>query len=353
MMLAVLEAGAAWLPLDPSLPKKRLNALVEGAKPKFVLAPSALAGHAPGRAISIEVDAPLASPAGSRGEAPAYVMWTSGSTGKPKGVVIPNRSLANHAVAIMGRYELGPGDRVLHFASLAFDVAIEEIVPTLLAGATVVVRPPGDVSTIAEFNALLREQRVTVVNLPASYWHEWIAQMDRDQVEVPPHLRLVVVGSERLLPASLSAWIQNVGSRVRLLNAYGTTETAITSTIYDASVSAGRDVLDVAIGKPLQGVRVYVVDSQMQLLPVGVPGEALIGDASVALGYLDQPAETADRFIPDPFHESPGARCYRTGDRMRWRPDGNLEFLGRLDEQVKIRGFRVEPAEVEAALRHH
>ena len=191
------------------------------------------------------------------------------------------------------------------------------------------------------------------MNLPASYWHEWVAEIDHGRIQLPPHLRLVVVGSERLLPASVSTWSEHIGSRVRLLNAYGTTETAITSTIYDASVSAGRDALNVAIGKPLQGVRVYVVDSRMQLLPVGIPGEALIGGASVALGYLNQPAETADRFIPDPFHESPGARCYRTGDRMRWRSDGNLEFLGRLDEQIKIRGFRVEPAEIEAALRRH
>jgi amino acid adenylation domain-containing protein/non-ribosomal peptide synthase protein (TIGR01720 family) len=353
MMLAILEAGAAWLPLDPSFPKTRLDALLEDAKPKLVLAPSALVGHAPGRAISLEVDAPLAPPSSSRGDAPAYVIYTSGSTGKPKGVVIPNRALANHAAAIAGRYELAPGDRVLHFASLAFDVAIEEIVPTLLAGATIVVRPPGDVPTITEFNALLREQRVTVVNLPASYWHEWVAEIDRGRVQLPPHLRLVVVGSERLLPTSVSAWSQHVGSRVRLLNAYGTTEATITSTVYEAGASASRDATNVAIGKPLQGVRVYVVDSRMQLLPVGVPGEALIGGASIALGYLNQPAETEDRFIADPFHKSPGARCYRTGDRMRWRPDGNLEFLGRLDEQIKIRGFRVEPGEVEAALRRH
>jgi amino acid adenylation domain-containing protein/non-ribosomal peptide synthase protein (TIGR01720 family) len=353
MMLAILEAGAAWLPLDPSFPKGRLDALLEDAKPKFVLAPGALIEHAPGRAISLEVDAPLASPSGSRDDAAAYVMWTSGSTGKPKGVVIPNRALANHAVATAARYELAPGDRVLHFASLAFDVAVEEIVPTLLAGATIVVRPSGDVPTITEFNALLREQRVTVVNLPASYWHEWVAEIDRGHIELPPHLRQVVVGSERLLPASVSAWSQRVGSRVRLLNAYGTTETTITSTVYEAGASASRDAANVAIGKPLHGVRVYVVDSRMQLLPVGVPGEALIGGESIALGYLNQPAETADRFIADPFQESPGARCYRTGDRMRWRPDGNLEFLGRLDKQIKIRGFRVEPGEVEAALRRH
>jgi amino acid adenylation domain-containing protein/non-ribosomal peptide synthase protein (TIGR01720 family) len=351
MMLAVLEAGAAWLPLDPSLPKTRLNALLEDAKPKLVLAPDALIGHAPGRAISLEVDAPLVSPSGSQGDAPGYVMHTSGSTGKPKGVVIPNRALANHAIAIAGRYELAPGDRVLNFASLAFDVAIEEIFPTLLAGATIVVRPPGDVPTITEFNSFLHQQRVTVVNLPASYWHEWVAEIDRGHVELPPHLRLVVVGSERLLPASVSAWSQHVGSRVRLLNAYGTTETTITSTVYEAGTSASRDAGNVAIGKPLEGVRVYVVDSQMQLLPVGVPGEALIGGATIALGYLNQAAETAERFIPDPFQESPGARCYRTGDRMRWRPDGNLEFLGRLDEQIKIRGFRVEPGEIEAAVR--
>ncbi|MFL6386305.1 MAG: amino acid adenylation domain-containing protein [Terriglobales bacterium] len=353
MMLAILEAGAAWLPLDPSLPKARLNALVEDARPSFVLAPGALVKHAPGRAISLETEVPLVPPADSLGNAPAYLMYTSGSTGRPKGVVVPNCALASHAVATAGRYELAPSDRVLHFASLAFDVAIEEIFPTLLAGATIVVRPSGDVPTITEFDALLREQRVTVVNLPASYWHEWVTEIDRGRVAIPPHLRLVVVGSERLLPASLSAWTQNVGSRVRLLNAYGTTETAITSTVYDAGLNAGRDAAKVAIGKPLQGVRVYVVDSRMQLLPIGVPGEALIGGEGIALGYLTQPGETAERFIPDPFHESPGARCYRTGDRMRWRPDGNLEFLGRLDEQIKIRGFRVEPGEVEAALRRH
>jgi amino acid adenylation domain-containing protein/non-ribosomal peptide synthase protein (TIGR01720 family) len=353
MMLAILEAGAAWLPLDPSLPKARLNALVEDARPSFVLAPGALVKHAPGRAISLEAEVPLVPPADSVGNSPAYLMYTSGSTGKPKGVVVPNCALVSHAVATAGRYELAPSDRVLHFASLAFDVAIEEIFPTLLAGATIVVRPPGDVPTITEFDTLLREQRVTVVNLPASYWHEWVAEIDRGRVEIPPHLRLVVVGSERLLPASVSAWSRHVGSRVRLLNAYGTTEAAITSTIYDAGLNAGRDAANVAIGKPLQGVRVYVVDSQMQLLPVGVPGEALIGGQGIALGYLSQPGETAVRFIPDPFHESPGARCYRTGDRIRWRPDGNLEFLGRLDEQIKIRGFRVEPGEIEAALHRH
>lgn len=353
MMLAILETGAAWLALDPSLPKARLNTLIEDARPRFVLAPSSLVAQAPGRAISLEVEAPLVPPSGPCGNAPAYLMYTSGSTGSPKGVVVPNRALASHAIATVGRYELAPSDRVLHFASLAFDVAIEEIFPTLLAGATIVVRPAGDVPTITEFGTLLREQRITVVNLPASYWHEWVAEIDRGRVELPPHLRLVVVGSERLLPASVSAWSQHVGSRVRLLNAYGTTETAITSTVYDAGLNAGRDAANIAIGKPLQGVRVYVIDSRMQLLPVGIPGEALIGGASIALGYLSQPDETAERFIPDPFQESPGARCYRTGDRMRWRPDGNLEFLGRLDEQIKIRGFRVEPGEVEAALRRH
>ena len=353
MMLAVLEAGAAWLPLDPSLPKARLNALVEDASPKFVLAPNAMVGQAPGRAISMDVQAPFAPTGGSCGEAPAYVMHTSGSTGKPKGVVVSNRALANHTLATASRYQLAPDDRVLHFASLAFDVGIEEIFPTLLAGATVVVRPSSDVPAITEFDTLLREQRITVVNLPASYWHEWVAEIDRGRVQLPPHLRLVVVGSERLMAASVSAWSRHVGSRVRLLNAYGITEATITSTVYEAGASASRDAVDVAIGKPLEGVRVYVVDSQMQLLPVGIPGEALIGGASVALGYLNQPAQTADRFIPDPFHESPGARCYRTGDRMRWRPDGNLEFLGRFDEQIKIRGFRIEPGEIEAALRRH
>jgi amino acid adenylation domain-containing protein/non-ribosomal peptide synthase protein (TIGR01720 family) len=355
MMLAILEAGAAWLPLDPSYPKRRLDALLGDAKPKVVLAPSALLERAPGRAISLEADAALAPSTGSRADAPAYIIYTSGSTGKPKAVIIPNRALANHAAATAVAYELGPGDRVLHFASLAFDVAIEEIIPTLLAGAAVVVRPPGDVLPITAFDAFLREQRVTVTNLPASYWHEWVAEIERGRVQVPPHVRLVVVGSERVLPTSVSAWSRHVGSRVRLLNAYGVAEATITATVYQAGAAAGagRDAANVAIGKPLRGVRVYVVDSRMQLLPVGIPGEALIGGACIALGYLNQPAETAERFIADPFDENPSARCYRTGDRVRWRPDGNLEFLGRVDDQIKIRGFRVEPGEVEAALRRH
>jgi amino acid adenylation domain-containing protein/non-ribosomal peptide synthase protein (TIGR01720 family) len=355
MMLAVLEAGAAWLPLDPSYPKKRLDALVDDAQPKLVLAPRTLLERAPGRALPLDVDAALALPSGSRSDAPAYVIYTSGSTGTPKGVVIPNRALANHAAATAAVFDLGPGDRVLHFGSLAFDASLEEVFPTLIAGAAIVVRPAGNVLPIAEFDTLLRDQRITVINLPTSYWHEWVAEIERGAMLPPPDLRLVVIGNERVSPTSVSAWNRHIGSRIPLLNSYGPTETTITATAYQAAGAAGarRDAVNVAIGKPLRGVRVYVVDSRMQLLPVGIPGEALIGGVGVALGYLNRPAETAERFIADPFDENPGARCYRTGDRVRWRPDGNLEFLGRLDEQIKIRGFRVEPGEIEAALRRH
>src|SRR6185369_9809107 len=259
----------------------------------------------------------------------------------------------NHARAIARLYQLTPKDRVLHLAGLSFDVSLEEIVPTLVAGATLVPMPHGPAPSIRDFTRFLEHGRVTVANVSASYWHEWAEELDA-RGATPADLRLVVVGNERARPEALARWKERIGERVRWINAYGPTEAAITATTYEphghsigssgAAPAEDRDARQVAIGRPIAGARVYVLDRHRRPVPIGVPGEAYVGGAGVALGYWGRPQETAERFVPDPFSTLAGARMYRTGDRVRWRADGQLEFLGRQDDQVKVRGHRVEPA---------
>ena len=359
--LGILRSGAAYLPLDPSQPSQRLAVLVEDAKPGVILGRPVHRARLPAPEtpwVDLAMD-PEPAPRESSVEAlrmpgpsdPAYVIYTSGSTGAPKGVIVSHHALRNHATAVSEAFGLRPEDRVLQFASPSFDVAAEEIFPTLTCGARVVVAWEGNPPAIANFVDSLRTHRVTVVNLPATYWHAWVDELEREPSLLPSSLRLVVVGSEVMRPDRLAAWKRVAGDRVRLINAYGPTEATITATTHEAAWEG--DERNVAIGRPLAGVHVYVLDAARQAVPVGVPGEIHIGGAAVALGYLGRPDLTAARFVPDPFSDSPDARLYRTGDLGRWRPDGNLEFLGRLDDQVKVRGFRIEPIEIESALRGH
>jgi len=379
-ILAVLKAGGACLSLDPASPPARLRFLIEDARPVLILASENHRSRLPDVVTPIldlrreEAMGPseVNSLTGTAGpEDPAYVVYTSGSTGVPKGVILPHRALANHAVAVMQRYRLGPGDRVLQFASLSFDVSVEEILPTLMSGATIVPRSLEAAPSVDEFIRFLTDQRITVANLPASFWHQWVSELGEGS-PLPPDLRLLIVGSEKVRSECLARWGGIMGTRVRLLNAYGPSETTITATLYDPQESAGdtrslheggeeggageasgRDAMQVSIGRPLPGVRLYVLDSQGKPAPIGVPGEAYIGGAGVALGYLNRPEISAQKFVPDPFTGETGSRLYRTGDRVRWRHDGNLEILGRLDDQVKIRGVRIEPGEIESALSRH
>jgi amino acid adenylation domain-containing protein len=285
----------------------------------------------------------------------AYVIYTSGSSGKPKGVLITHRSLLNHNFAVAQQYNLKPNDRILQFASLSFDVAAEEMFPTWLSGATVIFRPSSLVPSITSFLQELESAGVTVVNIPTPYWDEWVQTLPEADASWPPSLRLVVVGSERASPERFAIWRQRVGARLPLINGYGPTETTITALLYRLPASPGKQSssTELPLGRPIANTEVYVLDQHLQPVPVGVPGQLYIGGAGLARGYLNRPELTAQQFIPNPFSAEPGARIYQTGDRVRYRDDGNMEFLGRLDQQVKLRGYRIELGEIEAVLEQH
>jgi amino acid adenylation domain-containing protein len=364
-MIGILKAGAAFVPLDPGYPSSALAFIFGDADLSALLMEPRLASVLPCEGIPVhfltpedEVDADVtdeAPRADEGGDATAYVIYTSGSTGKPKGVLVGHRSLVNHNRFAIERFGLGPGERVLQFASVSFDAALEEIFPTLLCGATLVLSPESRVISFEHLMRFAEEMELSVLDLPTAYWHEWVLELARSRASLPPSLRLVIVGGERALPERLAAWREIANDRVRWINTYGPTEATIICTCYEpAAADPSRAAASrLPIGRPIDNARVYVLDARMQAVPVGVPGELYVGGAAVAQGYLNRPGLTAAKFIPDPFGDREGARLYRTGDLVRWLPDGNIEFLGRADNQIKLRGYRIELEEIEAALREH
>src|SRR6185369_4717598 len=244
----------------------------------------------------------------------AYAIYTSGSTGLPKGAVITHRALASFAVSFVERLGLTAEDRVLQFAALGFDVVVEEIFPTLLAGGRVVLRDPQELATPYGLTRAIGEEGVTSVELPTALWHDWVFELERSGEQPPACLRRVLTGSERILPERLDAW-RRFG--VPLVHVFGLTEVTVTSLLHVVLPGNGaRAVAPPPVGRPFGGTRAWLLDEALREVPIGVPG----------------------------------ARMYRTGDRLRWQADGTLDFLGRLDRQVKLRGFRIELGEVEAAL---
>jgi amino acid adenylation domain-containing protein len=364
-LLAILKAGGAYVPFDPSYPPERLRYMLEDSDVSVLLTQECLLAGLPAhRARLICLDAESASMAehsaqnmqsGANASNLAYLVYTSGSTGRPKGILIEHRSLVNASYAFINNHRMTEGDRLLQFASLSFDVAAEEFFAAWLSGGCAVMRPEQVVGSYAEFVTLLQREKVTVVNLPASYWLEWLTALADCGGEMPESLRLVIVGNEKTLEGMLQKWRRLIGESVEWSNAYGPSETTITASNYEPSSNgwAREEKSTVPIGRPVMNVEVYVLDAAQQLVPVDVAGELYIGGAGVARGYHKQAAQTAERFIPHPYSRKGGERLYRTGDAARYRADGNVEFLGRVDEQVKIRGFRVEVGEVEAVLAQH
>ncbi|MET0396582.1 MAG: amino acid adenylation domain-containing protein, partial [Longimicrobiaceae bacterium] len=355
-VLATLKAGGAYVPLDPAYPAERLAFMLADSAAAVLLTEEGLRGRLPVPAGTRVVCPALAEP--ESGEDPegganpgslAYVIYTSGSTGTPKGVAVEHRALVNYIAHAAAVFATRPGDRVLQFASISFDIAAEEIFTTLVSGATLVLRTEEMLETPGTFWEACDRWGVSVLDLPTAVWHHVSPHLEDRPGALPQSLRLMVIGGEAALPERVRAWRAATGGRVRLLNGYGPTETTIVATLWKAPESGG--VSRVPIGRPVPNTRCYVLDAALRPAAVGVPGELYVGGAQLARGYLDRPAATAERFVPDPFAAEPGARLYRTGDRARWRADGELEYLGRLDAQVKVRGFRVEPGEVEGALR--
>jgi amino acid adenylation domain-containing protein/non-ribosomal peptide synthase protein (TIGR01720 family) len=280
---------------------------------------------------------------------PAYVVYTSGSTGRPKGAVIEHRSLVTFARDVVERLGLGVSDRFLQFASPSFDVLAEELFPTWVAGGAVVIPTQHIISGEVDLVDLIERERLTVMELPTAYWHEWVRELDRTDRALPSCLRLVIIGGERVLPDRLLMWRR---LNVPLMHVYGLTETTVSSTFFLLDpADPVYDWPNLPIGTPLPCADLRILDRRLRPVPVGGSGELYIGGISLARGYLGRPGLTAQRFIADP--DRPGQRLYRTGDLVRQRPDGNLEFISRADTQIKIRGFRVEPIEIESTLSRH
>ena len=363
-MLGVLKAGAAYVPLDPHYPPERLAYMLDDARIQVLLTQTSLADRfAKPPATVIHLD--TLDMENSKDDANpvvavlpehlAYVIYTSGSTGRPKGVMIPHRALANRALALADSYALTRDDRVLQFAAFSFDVAAEEIFPTLLRGGCSVVAPKECTQSVAALMQFVESEQVTVLNLPAPYWHEWVLQLKA--VGVPNSVRLVIAGSDKVLKERLAAWQQHpAGANVPVYCGYGPTEATITATLYTGQDATQGLTDSVLIGHPLADTQAYILDDHLQPVPIGVAGELHIAGAALARGYLRQPGLTDEKFIVNPFQDENAAapsRLYKTGDLTRRLPDGNIEFLGRIDEQVKIRGFRIELGEIEAVLYKH
>ncbi|MET9843892.1 amino acid adenylation domain-containing protein [Streptomyces ossamyceticus] len=359
-LLAVLGSGGAFLPLDPATPRQRMVALLGETGSRLIVSSRE---HAPmfagceARIVYAEppgataTQAPLQPPRPTQGPRPddlAYVIYTSGSTGPPKGVMISHRSLTHSLTAAARAYELTPCDRVLHAAALGFDTSLEQIFATLISGATLIL---AGTPTWAPIDLLRRlpELGITVADLPPAYWHRIVSVADGG--EILASLRLVIVGGEIVTAKDCRAVLRRIPG-ARLVNAYGLTETTITSTLCDLNQEAlaAPDTAIAPVGRPLDGNRVHVLDAELRPVPPGERGEIYIGGQGLARGVWRQPALTARQFLPESYGCAPGDRMYRTGDLGRWRSDGNLEVLGRIDDQMKIRGFRVDPAEIEAAL---
>jgi nonribosomal peptide synthetase protein VioO len=332
-LLAVWAAGGTYCPVDPGFPEARRRAMREAVGWRTTLE-APVPTDPPGRPPR---------PVPVRPADPAYVLFTSGSTGAPKPVLTPHRAIGAAVAALRALFGLTPSDRVLQFASLNWDTCLEEILPTLSAGACLVFDDEAYTGSFHRFLRTVARQRITVLDLPTAYWHELVHHLVQEPAGLPDCLRLVVVGGEPVNPARLADWRRLDTGRIRLLNTYGCTETTLVTHAVDlhgpradpTTPTAG----PVPIGRALPHVREHLT----------ADGELLVGGTGLALGYHGQPEATAARFrtLPD------GRRYFHTGDRVDRLPGGLLVPRGRLDGEVKIRGVRVDPAEVEAHIAAH
>ena len=354
-LLAILKAGATYIPLDPGFPQARLAYYAEDARLGLLLtesgistAPLAWCADAEKRVLRLDQDSdwlaysadtlePSSLDADPRST--AYIIYTSGSTGKPKGVCLPHSAVANFLASMVQEPGISADDKLAAVTTLSFDIAVLELMLPLSVGAQVVIVPRETAMDGNLLFGLLESSGATMMQATPGMW-----RMLLDTAWDGGRGFKALVGGESLAPDLAHDLVERTGE---LWNMYGPTETTVWSTVWHVSRAAAAQ-RGMSIGRPIANTSVWILDQKLQPCPIGVPGEICIGGDGVALGYLDRPELTADRFVADPFNKKEGARLYRTGDRGRWRNDGLLEHLGRLDFQVKVRGYRIELGEIEA-----
>jgi amino acid adenylation domain-containing protein len=347
-LLGILKAGGAYVPIDPAYPSERIAHMLFDSRLPVLLTQQKLVASLPehqARVVCLDADweeisvmpeLPLIT--GVTPENLAYVIYTSGSTGKPKGVLIAHRGLCNLATAQIKLFDVQNNSCVLQFASLSFDVSVGEIVMALCAGATLCLGTRDELQPGQPLLKLLQKQKITHMGMTPSA----LAALPTQEL---PALETIIAWGEPCPPNLVAQW----ASGRRFFNGYGPTESTVIATVFQGF--EGMDVLP--IGRPIDNTLLYILDRYLQPVPIGVPGELHIASVGLARGYLNCPDLTEEKFIPNPFSIEPGEYLYKTGDKARYLPDGNIEFLGRIDNQVKIRGFRIELGEVEAALASH
>ncbi|KAB8317793.1 amino acid adenylation domain-containing protein [Tolypothrix campylonemoides VB511288] len=367
-LLAILKAGGAYVPLDPSYPKERLAFMLQNSQPLVLLTQECLITELPEhtaqvvcfdrdwQSIAQHSEENLNQTATAANL--AYVIYTSGSTGKPKGVQVTHANLCHYAQAMGRALGITAEDVYLHTASIAFSSSVRQLMVPLAAGATVKIATSEQRTDPRALFTAIKQYDVTVIDIVPSYWRNCIHTLAgleprTRQALLDNKLRLIVSASEPLMSDIPTQWTFGFKHKARLINMFGQTETCGIVATYPIPAQQDERVKIVPLGRPIANTQIYLLDSHMQPVPIGVPGELHIGGLGLARGYLNRPELTNEKFIPDPFRPKEGARVYKTGDLARFLPDGSIEFIGRSDYQVKIRGFRIELGEIEAVLSQH
>ncbi|WP_149402957.1 non-ribosomal peptide synthetase, partial [Dictyobacter arantiisoli] len=364
-VLGILKAGGAYVPMDPTYPQERFAYLLEDSAVSLLLTQQGVLPKLPehrAHVICLDGEQEVFSQqceenpvSGATPENLAYIIYTSGSTGRPKGAMITHRAITARVTGLIDIFGLDASHKQMQFVSLSFDISVEEIFPTLSSGASLLLSGASTKVSTLELLSDCQRYGVTKLNPPVAYWHQLVNDLMTWKQLVPETLKLLVTGGESPSLARLKEWVHLLQRPSRFLNVWGTTETTILATIYESPME--QEALDrlstLPIGRPIANTQIYILDEQFQPVPFLVTGELYIGGEGLGRGYLNQPALTAERFVPNPFSAIPGARLYRTGDLGRYLADGTIEFLGRRDHQVKLRGFRIELGEIEVILEEH